>query len=742
MKIHTLLATLCLTSSTLAWKPAPGPLQTKWTADVNPSAPLPEYPRPQLVRAKWQNLNGLWKYSLTDKAATTPPTTFNDEILVPFPYESSLSGVGKPCIPDQRLWYRQTFTLPVDWKDQDVLLHFGAVTWQCTVSVNGKPVGQHTGGYNAFSFDVTEHLRAGENELIVSAWNPVASDVPDAQVLGKQRQKPSGIFYTAATGIWQTVWLEPVPKVHITSIKITPDVDAKSVHLSAQISGSPTAVASVQIFDNEHALGELALVRGDAETTIPMPEPKLWTPEFPHLYTLKIQLRNSEKDRGGDTVTSYFAMRKISLGKDDKGQLKMMLNNQPVFQRGVLDQGYWPDGIYTAPTDAALKYDLEVTKELGFNMSRKHAKVEPDRWYYWADKLGVLVWQDMPQMFGKKGDLSATAKAQFEKEWREEMAQFHNHPSIIVWTTFNEGWGQHDTERVVALTKQLDPSRLVNNASGWTDMNCGDIHDTHAYPTPNCELPTPTRSSVCGEFGGLGMRVDGHMWSQSGWGYQGVYSRAYPLTKKYQQLLEVAWKLAAEKGMSGYVYTQLTDVEEESNGLLPYDRSSIKPDLAITRAANQGKFLPLPPNPHPDILPTSAEEPQTWRYTLDQPAENWAALAFDASAWKTGPGVFGKDVQSIGTPWETPDLYIRREFTLPDPVPANLVLNVLHDEDVEVYLNGVLAGKLPGFKGNYVPLVISAEARKSLHPGLNSLAAHCHQSIGGQGLDVGISTEP
>ena len=730
------LALANVLSAQEAWKPAVSPLLTRWARQINPAAPLPEYPRPQMVRAQWQNLNGLWKYTHTGKEVTIPPKSISANILVPFPHQSALSGVGKPCQAMYRMWYRRTFTVPADWKDQRIILHFGAVNWHSTVHVNGAPVGEHKGGFTGFQFDVTSQLKSGENELIVSASNPLATDVPNAQVVGKQRVSPGGIFYTAATGIWQTVWLEPVPKQPITDLKITPDVDAKSVNIAVHTQGKSRV--TIDVLDGKTKIASIE-GEGNKTLTIPIPEPKLWSPDTPHLYDLQV---TAKSEAGSvDTVMSYFAMRKISLGKDAKGQNRILLNNKFVFQRGVLDQGYWPDGIFTAPTDEALKYDLEVTKQLGFNMSRKHAKVEPSRWYYWADKLGVLVWQDMPQMFGegKEGLLSNAAKQQFEAEWREEMEQFHNHPSIVVWTTFNEGWGQHDTERVVSMTEQIDPSRLVNNASGWTDKNVGHIHDTHAYPTPHCELPSATRASVCGEFGGLGMRVDGHMWSKGAWGYQGVYSTAYPLTRKYQQLQQIAWKLAEERGMSGFVYTQLTDVEEESNGLLTYDRAVIKPDLKIVTAANQGKFLPLPPNPNPAILETSAEEVQTWSFTLEKPAENWFKSDFDATVWKSGPGVFGKDVPSIGTAWTSADIYLRREFTLPNPVPAKLILNVLHDEDAEIYLNGVLAAKVEKFVGTYVPVTISDEAMKALKPGKNIIAVHCHQTTGGQGIDVGIS---
>jgi hypothetical protein len=405
----------------------------------------------------------------------------------------------------------------------------------------------------------------------------------------------------------------------------------------------------------------------------------------------------------------------------------------------VLDQGYWPDGIYTAPTDEALRYDLETTKKLGFNLSRKHAKVEPDRWYYWADKLGVLVWQDMPQMFAKENTLTDEAKAQFEIEWRREIAAFYNHPSIIVWTTFNEGWGQHDTDKIVALTKQLDPTRLVNNASGWTDKNVGDIHDTHSYPAPACEKPSETRASVDGEFGGLGMSVPGHMWSKDMWGYQGVYSKAYSLTRKYQQLLKSVYNLVNERGMSAAVYTQLTDVEKESNGLLTYDRAVIKPDLSIVTPANEGQFPPLPPNPNPDFVPTSQDDPITWRYTTDKPADDWMKPSFDDSSWKSGQAVFGHNVAGIHTQWQTPDIWIRREFTAPDSIPAKLDFLIQHDEDAEIYINGVLAGSVTGYVGDYVRAPMNQEGYKALHTGKNIIAVHCRNTVGGQGIDVGIT---
>jgi beta-galactosidase/beta-glucuronidase len=565
------------------WRVAPVQLKTRWARDVNPAAPLPAYPRPQMSRSRWLNLNGLWQYTTTAPDAAPPANYPAHRILVPFAYESSLSGMGGASIPDQRLWYRRSFTVPAAWKGQHVLLHLDAVNWDSSVFVNGHAVGTHRGGYTGFSFDITDQLQPGENELEVSAWNPLRANQPDAQVLGKQRMHPGGIFYTAATGIWQTVWLEPVAAVHITALRMTPDIDHQILRLT--VSASADAQYRATAFDGGHAI---AIGTGTAgrELDLAIPHPHLWSPDDPHLYTLKVTLVGA--GASPDAVASYFAMRKISLGRDAQGQMRMLLNNHFVFEMGTLDQGYWPAGVYTAPTDAALRYDIAITKQLGFNLIRKHAKVEPPRWYYWADKLGILVWQDMPQMFLAKGQtLTPAASAEFEKEWRAEIAEFYNHPSIIVWTTFNEGWGQHDTAALVALTKQLDPSRLVNDASGWTDMGVGDLQDTHAYPGPGDKPPATDRATVDGEFGGVTMAVAGHMWTtQKLKGYGAVLHDSRLVTSRYQDLLKKIAALRTSDNLSAAVYTQITDVEQEINGLLTYDRAVIKPNLAAIRAAN------------------------------------------------------------------------------------------------------------------------------------------------------------
>ncbi len=710
-----------------------GKLPTKWDKDVSPVSPLGEYPRPQMVRSAWQSLNGPWTFSLADPDVVTPPDAFDGKILVPFPYESALSGVGKPSPAKQRLWYRRTFTVPADWQanGQRVLLHFGAVNWDSTVSVNDTKFGQHKGGFDGFEYDITTALKPGDNTLTVSAFNPMTLEAPDAQVIGKQRVNRGGIFYTGATGIWQTVWLEPVSATHVSALKIVPDLDGKSVHVTVTAEGN--AAATVTATDGANTVGSTTGNAG-TELTLPVPDPHVWTPDDPHLYNLHVTIAGSP-----DAVDSYFAMRKISLGKDEQGRTRIMLNNSFVFQVGALDQGYWPDGIYTAPTDEALKFDITTAKNFGLNLLRKHAKVEPDRWYYWTDKLGMLVWQDMPQCYGDH--LSDQAKAQWLTEWTNIMTGFQNHPSIIVWTTFNEGWGQHDTESVAAYTKQFDPSRLVNNASGWTDKNVGGIHDTHAYPGPWCEMPEETRAAVNGEFGGVTMRVPDHMWTTDVFGYGATLTGGWKVTQKYQDLMKNAYKIRDTRGASAVVYTQLTDVEQESNGLLTYDRAVVKPIAEIVTAANKGQFLPLPPKPpSPDLVPTSQDDPQTWSYTFEKPADQWSKPDYDATAWKSGPAPFGHGY-AANTNWETTpgDIWMRRSVTLPAELPEKLKVLAQHDEDVEVYINGVLAAKATGYTGDYASIPMTEDARATLKAGDNLIAVHCRQTVGAQVIDVGIT---
>jgi hypothetical protein len=723
-----------------------GKLPTQWDTEVSTTNPLPEYPRPQMVRTKWQSLNGTWDYALTGSADNSPPAKFDaGKILVPYPFESSLSGVGKPSPTGQRLWYCRHFTVPDAWRanGQKVLLHFGAVNWDSTVFVNGKSIGQHKGGFDGFDCDMTDALKSDDNVLIVSASNPLLVDVPDAQVVGKQRAHPGGIFYTGSTGIWQSVWMEPVPASRIGGLKIIPDIDGNALHVTVATEGGNVDSVDVSASDGGKPVSSAAGKAG-TEIVLPMPNPHLWSPDDPHLYDLHVTLKQGNTN--GDAVDSYFAMRKVSLGKDDQGRTRIFLNNRISFEIGALDQGYWPDGIYTAPTDDALKSDIVSAEVLGLNLLRKHAKVESDRWYYWADKLGMLVWQDMPQCFGKRAAnheqlLSESSKAQWLVEWKRILDQRMNHPSIIMWTTFNEGWGQHDTESIVGLTKQIDPSRLVNAASGWADKGVGDIHDIHAYPGPACVPADGLRASVNGEFGGITMRVTGHMWTADVTGYGTTLGSAWTATEQYQTLLKAAYGLRDERGCSAFVYTQLTDVESESNGLLTYDRAVIKLLPDIVAAANKGKFPPLPPPPGShDLVPTSEEEPQVWSYVTQKPKDQWAQIAFDSSNWKTAPAPFGHGY-FINTLWtDTPgDIWLRRTVKLPTKIPAKLIVRIIHDDDAEVYVNGVLAVNAPGWSDTYLEPPMSDAARATMKAGENVIAVHCHQGVGAQVIDVGIA---
>jgi hypothetical protein len=741
-RAFTLLLAFGLVATVHAdWQPAKGPLLTRWAKEVRPDKVHPEYPRPQMVRKDWLNLNGLWQLGFATKDETPPFGKYLPErILVPFPVESALSGVMKHA---DRLWYRRTFTVPAGWSGKRVLLHFGAVDWQATVWLNGKELGRHQGGYDAFSLDLTDALRPeGEQELIVSVWDPTDKG---SQPRGKQVIKPGGIMYTPTTGIWQTVWLEPVAAGYVESLQIIPDVDLGRFYLTVRGQKLPVdSTLELTILDGDFPRATWTFENQLGKPlNIPFANAKLWSPDSPNLYGLHLAVKHNGKQL--DEVQSYFGMRKIAIGKDEHGVTRVLLNGKFVFQLGPLDQGFWPDGIYTAPTDEALKYDIEITKKLGFNMCRKHVKVEPERWYYWCDKLGLLVWQDMPSgdrsVAPGKGEIirSSESARQFELELKRMIDGRRNHPSIIMWVVFNEGWGQYDTPRLTNWVKEYDPSRLVNCASGWNDMKVGDVHDIHVYPGPGAPQPEAARAAVLGEFGGLGLPVPDHTWEKRTWGYRNMKDRS-DLTRRYEQLLRGVWKLKENSGLSAAVYTQTTDVETEANGLLTYDRAVIKMDLERVAAANRGDFSRVPQIT--EVVPTSKEKGIVWKYSLEKPVGRWFKPDFDDSGWKEGQGGFGTEGTPgavVRTQWKTGDIWLRRDFELPETKLASLHFLVHHDEDVEIYLDGVLAAKASGYTTDYEELPISAEALATLKPGKNKLAVHCKQTTGGQYIDVGIA---
>jgi len=719
------------------WQPAKGPLMTRWAKKVSPDKVHPEYPRPQMVRKEWLNLNGLWDYAIRPKKESKPKN-FDGRILVPFPVESALSGVMKRVDEKSRLWYRRTFEAPRSWSSRRVLLHFGAVDWETTVWLNGKQVGTHRGGYDPFTFDITDALkRSGKQEIVVSVWDPTNQGY---QARGKQVSKPGGIWYTPTTGIWQTVWMEPVNKpAYIKSLRIVPNVDAGEVRVRVICSKAENVgTAVVQVIEKGKTIAK-ADGASDAEIKLRIRNAKLWSPDSPHLYTLKVSLIHG---REVDQVESYFGMRKVSIGKDEEGITRIFLNNKPLFMFGPLDQGFWPDGLYAAPTDDALRYDIEVTRRLGFNMCRKHVKIEPDRWYYWADRLGLLVWQDMPNANRRQREIprSKESDEQFERELKALIETHYNHPCIVMWVPFNEGWGQYDTERLVQWIKQLDPTRLVNCASGWQDVGVGDVHDIHSYPGPAAPEPEPKRAAVLGEFGGLGLPLKGHTWQdEKNWGYRSFTDRE-SLTDAYVGLLQRLRSMIGSPGLSAAVYTQTTDVEIEVNGLMTYDRAMIKMDADRITAANRKMYLPPPIIK--TIVPTSQTTGYGWRHTITKPAGDWFMPNFDDSSWEKGLGGFGREGTPgavVRTKWHSSDIWIRRIFDLPENIKLeDPHLLIHHDEDAEVYINGKLAAKTTGYTANYATMPVSEEARVSLLAGKNTLAVHCKQTAGGQYIDVGI----
>lgn len=574
------------------WKPAGDKIKTEWADKVDPQNVLPEYPRPIMERQQWLNLNGLWDYAITKKDAPLPKT-FDGKILVPFAIESSLSGVGKTVKADQSLWYERKFQIPEDWKGKNVLLNFGAVDWKAEVFVNGNKIGEHTGGYTPFSFNITKNLKDGENSLAVRVWDSTGNGLPR----GKQLDKPRGIFYTSVSGIWQTVWLEPVSASHISGLKITPDLDSSSFDIRVD-SDDKSATATIKVLDNGKVVAQTTAA-ANKTANIPVKNPKLWWPKSPFLYDLEITLSN----KGGeqvDSVKSYAAMRKFSIAKHGRfGGVDFTLNNKKFFTFGPLDQGWWPDGLYTAPTDEALKFDIQRTKDLGFNSIRKHVKVEPARWYTHCDRLGMVVWQDMPSMFGEgngwqprgffQGEeitVSKKFEETYRKEWKEIMESLHSYPCIAIWVPFNEAWGQFKTKEITEWTKSMDPSRLVNSASGGNYFDCGDIVDSHDYGNPIMYMFNNQKVNVVGEYGGIGCAVDGHLWvKDKNWGYGKMRSQE-EVTKRFVELTNRFIDMT-KYGCFGAIYTQTTDVEIEVNGLFTYDRKVLKVDEEKVREVNQ-----------------------------------------------------------------------------------------------------------------------------------------------------------
>ena len=576
---------------TQPWEIAGDKIKSPWAETVQPSGVWNEYPRPQMKRNNWQNLNGLWDYAVFGLSTEqTLPLEMQGKILVPFAIESSLSGVGKTVGKDSILWYRHAFATPGLKKGERLLLHFGAVDWQSTVFINGSMVGIHQGGYDPFYFDITNALsRTGMQQLAVSVFDPTSDS---SQPRGKQVVNPEGIWYTPVTGIWQTVWLEVVPETYIAAIQHTPNLDSKQISIKVSIENlQPGDKIKASAWKGKEQVA--AIEGGDTNLVLTLPDVEAWSPANPFLYDVQLQVMR--KGKVLDAVNSYVGMRKISIAPDENGIQRILLNNEFLFQYGPLDQGWWPDGLYTAPNDEALRYDISQTKKMGFNMIRKHVKVEPARWYYHCDTAGILVWQDMPSgdlgnrwenhpgIIGTATDKqrSIVSENNFKTEWENIIQSLYNFPSIITWVPFNEAWGQFKTAEIVQFTRRLDSSRLINSASGGNFEYVGDMIDLHNYPDP--AMPDPAffgkqQAIVLGEFGGLGLPLEGHTWQKDrNWGYQSfknkeeLFTRYASLIKKLENLIPL--------GLSAAVYTQTTDVEGEVNGFITYDRKILKMDL-------------------------------------------------------------------------------------------------------------------------------------------------------------------
>lgn len=760
MKTTTLLAVLAAFGTANAqWQPAENSMLTQWGKDLDPSAVWAEYPRPLLERSEWTNLNGLWTYGIGTKDAEKPGEWVG-EILVPFAPEAPLSGVGRLTEPTETLWYKRS--LPAGpGEGKRTLLHFEAVDYETTVWVNGQEVGRHRGGNTPFFFDITDALKTNDNELVVKVFDATEG----FQLHGKQKLKPEGIWYTRVSGIWQTVWLEQVPERSIQTIVYAADLKTGSITVTARLSGAEMVGESLRVsaaFGGE----EVATASGPGELTLKIANPRLWSPASPDLYDIRAELLDGE-GAVVDAVKSYTALRELGKSRDANGHLRFTLNGEPIFHWGPLDQGWWPDGLLTPPSDAAMLSDIEYLRDAGFNMIRKHIKVEPRRYYYHCDRLGMMVWQDQVSSgYGPDTEPRGSsprwtrlapnppdgvwpdeAHEQFMLEYRRMLEMLSNHPSIVVWVPFNEAWGQHRTMEVGKAAVALDETRPVNIASGGNFFAVGDIADEHAYPNPAFPIGDERFKDfikVVGEFGGHGWPVKGHLWRESSenWGYGGLPKSLDEWKERYVRSIDILAGLRRQ-GIAAGVYTQTSDVEGEINGLLTYDRTEKVP--AAWLKTHSERLLAVPDDGElRTLLATADTEPQEWRHTTEKPADGWQAADFDDSSWQTGRSGFGtRETPNthVNTEWSSGEIWLRRDFELAELPQGRLLLKIFHDEDARVFLNGREIASLGGYVSNYVLIDLDAEAAAALKKGRNTLAVHCRQTEGGQYIDVGLIDE-
>jgi hypothetical protein len=731
-------------------------MMTKWGRELKADAVWQEYPRPQMERGGWTNLNGLWDYAVTAKEETTP-AAWAGQILVPFCPESSLSGVGRLIEPNEALWYKRPLPGPKDGKR--TLLTFEAVDYTATVWVNGKRVGSHTGGFTPFSYDITDALKADDNELIVR----VDDATEGYQLHGKQKLKNEGIWYTRVTGIWQTVWLEDVNERFITDIDYACDIRSGTLEVTPELSGKATEGEKIKV---TASIGgqEVATGSGSGTVSLTIANAKLWSPSEPNLYDLKVELLDGS-GKLLDEVKAYSALREFGKEKDANGNWRFTLNGESIFHWGPLDQGWWPDGLLTPPSDEAMISDIDYLKAAGFNMIRKHIKVEPRRYYAYCDKVGMLMWQDqVSQGYGpqteptgsnpnwtrlapdpKDGTWPDKEHEQWVTEYKRMVDHLRDVPCIAVWAPFNEAWGQHRTMEVGKMAAEYDTTRAINIASGGNFWPVGDIADEHAYPDP--AFPVHNKRfdgyvKVVGEFGGHGMPIEGHLWNKDSpnWGYGGLPKDLAEWKQRYERSIEVLAGLR-KRGICAGVYTQTTDVEVEINGLRTYDRIN-KVEPAWLKSISEMLLNTPDVVKVTEIAPTSEKVGQAARYTTEAPAEGWQSADFDDSSWKQGKGGFGTTMvpnSRVGTEWTSPDIWLRREFTV-NPLPdGRLYLRLFHDEDAEVFLNGEKIVAVNRHTTGYLEFPISN--RDLLKTGTNVIAVHCHQTTGGQYIDLGIVAE-
>ncbi len=749
-------------SSTHAqWKPSETRLMTEWGRAIQPDTVWADYPRPQLERSEWTNLNGLWSYAITAKDAAQP-TSWDGKLLVPFAPEAPLSGVGRLVEPTEALWYRRTFAIRKSGTLQ-TLLNFEAVDYDATVWVNGQQIGSHRGGHTPFSFNITQSLKSdGDNELVVR----VLDATEGYQLHGKQKLRNQGIWYTRVTGIWQTVWIESVPEMRIDDLDYACDIDKGSITVTPKIANSATgAILRVAAALNGKAVAE---GKGDASAPLSLmiPDAQLWSPAQPNLYDLKVDLL----DASGavvDSVKAYTALRTFGKAKNAQGRWELTLNGKPLFHWGPLDQGWWPDGLLTPPSDTAMRSDIEFLKACGFNMIRKHIKVEPRRYYHHCDKLGMIMWQDqVSNGYGKNRNEQSTspnwtrmapnptdatwpdeAHAQWVTEYKRMVEHLRDAPCIGVWVPFNEAWGQHATMEVGKMAAELDSTRLINIASGGNFWPVGDIADHHEYPHPAFPIADKRFDNyvkVVGEFGGHGWPVKDHLWriDANNWGYGGLPQSIEEWQGRYRTSIAILAGLRSE-GIAAGVYTQTTDVEGEINGLLTYDRIR-KADPAWLR--EQSDFLlkaPKQMNSKTDILPTAEKAAELWQFTTTAPTEKWMLPAFNSVGWGEAESGFGAGNPAppnavIRSAWTSPEIWVRKSFEVKELPAENVYLRLYHDEDCVVYINGTEVARLNGYSTSYLNLPLAKQG--ALVKGKNVIAIHCKQTGGGQFIDAGVFT--